>query len=235
MKAPRPRIFHCALIGVAYAFSVAAVESKAGCPKNTSSSIDCSSFPKVGCLYFPGYLKSKQPSLLYIRGLIQSKAKIPQSTKNLFDSSEGYNLKRVAESNGQIIFATHKSEVSIPSEVIQCLKKLSSTSDLDVASHSNGVLGIIKNQSVLKNGVRNLYLLDNFYVPEGMATAVDKIKAKNCSGFYTSHNSARLRKFQKSLALDCDISKATKGHVGSVAPFLLERSGSSAGGSKKSH
>jgi hypothetical protein len=176
--------------------------------QSLKTGLNCNS---AGCLYVPrNYSRASSESpLLYIRGLKQDPA---PTTQALFEGQ--YNLGKL----NQIVFATASADTTISKTDIECLKKLSKDNKINTAAHSAGYIGLEKNAEKLKGNVKNLYLLDNFYDPQGVKSSVSIINPDNCTGFVTPHNKSRYLSAQPS----CEISqKSSDGeHVSAVIKTL---------------
>jgi hypothetical protein len=187
--------------------------------QSLKTGLNCNS---AGCLYVPSNYSraSSESPLLYIRGLKQDPA---PTTQALFEGQ--YNLGKL----NQIVFATASADATISKTDIECLKKLSKDNKINTAAHSAGYIGLEKNAEKLKGNVKNLYLLDNFYDPQGVKSSVSKINPDNCTGFVTPHNKNRYLSAKPS----CEISqKGSDGeHVSAVIKTL--GSGEKAIASKK--
>ena len=161
---------------------------------------------EAGCLNVPANYSVQSP-LLYIRGLKQSPA---TTTQELFNKE--YNLGKL----NQIIFTTASADTNISNEDIKCLQNLSRENKIDVAAHSAGYIGLEKNALSLSGKVRSLFLLDNFYDPQGIKSSVSKIKAEQCSGFVTKHNKERYLKIND---MKCTID-SKESHISGVIETL---------------
>jgi len=165
---------------------------------------------EAGCLNVPANYSVQSP-LLYIRGLKQSPA---ATTQQLFNKE--YNLGKL----NQIVFTTASADTNISNEDIKCLQNLSRENKIDVAAHSAGYIGLEKNASNLSGKVRSLFLLDNFYDPQGIKSSVSKIKAEQCSGFVTPHNRLRFLSINKTMNCQIDSKKSNNDHVPGVIDTL---------------
>lgn len=161
---------------------------------------------EAGCLNVPANYSVPSP-LLYIRGLKLSPA---EETEQLFNKE--YNLGKL----NQIVFTTASADTNISNEDIKCLQNLSREKKIDVAAHSAGYIGLEKNASNLSGKVRSLFLLDNFYDPQGIKSSVSKIKAEQCFGFVTKHNKERYLKIND---MKCTID-SKESHISGVFETL---------------
>lgn len=164
---------------------------------------------EAGCLNVPANYSVQSP-LLYIRGLKQSPA---ATTQELFNKE--YNLGKL----NQIVFTTASADTNISNEDIKCLQNLSRENKIDVAAHSAGYIGLEKNASNLSGKVRSLFLLDNFYDPQGIKSSVSKINAEQCSGFVTPHNRLRFLSI-KPMKCQIESKKSNNDHVSGVIDTL---------------
>ncbi|MBP7843890.1 MAG: hypothetical protein KA116_03680 [Proteobacteria bacterium] len=132
--------------------------------------------PQKGMLYLPAKNRNRK-LLVYFPGLNQSAH--PTSSPKIFSNSS-YKLQEVADKTGYAIFSLHNSGTSITKEEIHCLLEASESGQLDVASHSGGILGLQNSARELKKAnVSNLYMLDNFY---------NKVNGQNTNPSWTISN-----------------------------------------------
>jgi hypothetical protein len=116
--------------------------------------------PQKGTLYLPAKNRNRK-LLVYFPGLNQNAH--PTTGTKIFSNSS-YKLQEVADKTGYAIFSLNDSSTTITKKEINCLLEASESGQLDVASHSGGILGLQNSAQELKKAhVANLYMLDNFY------------------------------------------------------------------------
>lgn len=197
------------------------------CPKSLSpNQVNCGAFPE-GCVYVPGSITHRP--LIYFRGLIQDgPSSPPSSTAFLFSPDGSYHLNDAADSNGQMIFATHSHTTQLSEKTLNCLMEINHVGSVDVASHSAGYQGLNSSAGVLSGKVEHLFLLDNFYNTDSVLASFSKIRPHTCSGFFTNHKTKSGQSIVSNASsvrsrTSCDLRQLV-GHVSNVAPVLKSRS-----------
>lgn len=180
-----------------------------------------------GCLITPSVQKVDEQILIYFRGHLDGSGHIPAKDRisSAKQATKFYGLEKLADSKGISIFVTGSSHIRISQSDLDILKP-SSTSEVLLASHSGGFVGLHKSLLTYSQKIHSIYMLDNFYFGESLTHKIKDFlnKGAKCSGFFTEHNRNRFQTRFKSIIEDknCPVEKSGS-HNGHVFPFLNKK------------
>lgn len=176
---------------------------------------ECRALGTVGCYLAPPNAGGAEPALLvYFRGFWRGhgNGSVPQGERlaSSRQAMEFYGLEAAAAQAGAALLVTGSSDSQVTEKDIAAIEAASGVSfkKVHLAAHSGGYDGFFKSLPGLRRPDR-IVMLDDFYFTDSARSRLvqDRVRAGAvCSGFYTSHNEARLRAgFGKEV--DCAVEK----------------------------
>lgn len=204
--------------------------------KERSALSNCKVLNKNSCLYLDNNITYKDDTIvIYHRGFWgKYKGKVPTKLRkrSIKQALSKYDLNRSSDKLKIPFLVSTSSNVGFSiKEIESSIKKakLKENAKVILASHSGGYLGLIKTLKNLKKGsytfkIENIVMLDNFYFSSRSAGLLKEFfdKGVKCTGFYTEHNSKRLKSvlLKKVDSEVCSIEKR-RGHNKSVNDCLV--------------
>lgn len=169
----------------------------------------CRPVPGVGCWYGPEAWNG--PVLVYLRGHHPTLgARVPEAelVASARQAFEFYGLRGAADAAGARVLVTGNSPLVVRADTLSKLEPRG----VVVAAHSGGYAALENTLSGLA-GVNRVVLLDMFYgaAPQGETPTLTRIAravaatGAACSGFYTSHNWERYKRYFRDEAPACAV------------------------------
>lgn len=181
----------------------------------------CRPVPDVGCWYGPEAWNGTV--LVYLRGhhpKLSSRVPAGELVASARQAFEFYGLRESADAAGARVLVTGSSPLVPGAETVAKLEP----QRVVVAAHSGGYIALERTLTGLP-GVNRVVLLDMFYgaAPQGETPVLTRIAravaatGAACSGFYTSHNWDRYKRYFRDEAPACAVQDgAAYGHNAGV-------------------
>jgi hypothetical protein len=197
---------------------------------------DCKSLDKYSCLYQKSDVAYQNDAIvIYHRGFWgkhQGNVPIDLRQKSVEQALSFYDLGKSSEKLQKTMLISTSSNVGFTVKEIESAirgVRLKENAKVILVSHSGGYLGLLKTLKYLKKDsykfkIEKIVMLDNFYFNSSSSSIFKEYfdKGVKCTGFFTEHNSKRLKsRLLKSVGPGvCSIEKR-RGHNKSVNQCLV--------------